>query len=377
VLLAAVLMEVVLFAIAAAAYFLPNGQDALLYVIPPACLIVSGYFGYWAARGAGNRFVLHGTAVGLIAAVVYIGLTWGKALPLAYVISHALKIIGSAAGGFIAQRRSANIVTSSVPIDTSMAEAYEATLVPVMLRPWAELMVREAQIAQGMRTLDVACGTGIVARCAAQICGASGRSAGVDIDPAMIEVARAASVKEGLNVDYHCAPADELPFEAATFDAAFCQQGLQYFPDKKRALTEMHRVLRPNGRLVIAVWTAMQENTGHWAMINALERRNIDASAMRKPFALSDPAGLQALVEEAGFSQVNVQIARRTARFASAKSFVEAIARGAPSSRQALAKVPRPNWADFLADVEAQLAPTAGSAQLELTTACNVLIARR
>jgi hypothetical protein len=105
VLLGAVFMELVLFAIAAAAFPLPNGQALLVYVIPPACLIVSGYFGYWAARGAGNRFVLHGTLVGVIAAVVYVGLTWGRALPLAYVVSHFLKIIGGAFGGWIAQRR--------------------------------------------------------------------------------------------------------------------------------------------------------------------------------------------------------------------------------------------------------------------------------
>jgi putative membrane protein (TIGR04086 family) len=107
VLIGAVLMEVVLFAIAACAYFLPNGQNLLLYVIPPACLIVSLYFGYWAARGAGNRFVLHGTLVGLVAAVVYIALTWRQTLPMAYVVSHFLKVIGGALGGFIAQRRAA------------------------------------------------------------------------------------------------------------------------------------------------------------------------------------------------------------------------------------------------------------------------------
>lgn len=105
VLIAAVLMEVVLFAIAAGAYFLPNGQTLLLYVIPPACLITSAYFGYWAARPAGNRFVLHGTLVGVVAAVAYIGLTWGRDLPMAYTVSHFLKIIGGALGGFIAGRR--------------------------------------------------------------------------------------------------------------------------------------------------------------------------------------------------------------------------------------------------------------------------------
>jgi putative membrane protein (TIGR04086 family) len=107
VLIGAVLMEVVLFAIAACAYFLPNGQNLLLYVIPPACVVVSLYFGYWAARGAGNRFILHGTLVGVVAAVAYIALTWRQALPMAYVVSHFLKVIGGALGGFIAQRRAA------------------------------------------------------------------------------------------------------------------------------------------------------------------------------------------------------------------------------------------------------------------------------
>lgn len=100
-------MEVVLFAIAAASYFLPNGAELLLYVIPPACLVVSAYFGYWVARGAANRFVLHGTLVGVIAALVYVALTWGRDLPMAYVISHFLKVIGGAVGGYIAQRRQA------------------------------------------------------------------------------------------------------------------------------------------------------------------------------------------------------------------------------------------------------------------------------
>lgn len=107
VLIGAVLMEVVLFAIAAGAYFLPNGQALLLYVIPPACLLVSLYFGYWAARGAGNRYILHGTLVGVVAAVVYVALTWRQTLPMAYTVSHFLKVIGGALGGFIAQRRAA------------------------------------------------------------------------------------------------------------------------------------------------------------------------------------------------------------------------------------------------------------------------------
>jgi SAM-dependent methyltransferase len=260
-------------------------------------------------------------------------------------------------------------------LDTSAAEAYEAVLVPAVFRPWAELMVREAGVIEGARALDVACGTGIVARCAARLSGARGRSTGIDIDPAMIEVARATSVREGQHVEYHCAPATDLPFEPAAFDAAFCQQGLQYFPDKQQALAELRRVLRPNGILAVTTWTEMEDNAGHWAMIGALERRNIDAQDLRKPFALSDPASMRTLAENAGFERVRVQTVRLPARYPSAKAFVESIAKGAPSSRLALLKVPATQWAGFLADVEARLAPRGSGTPIELVMASNLLSA--
>jgi ubiquinone/menaquinone biosynthesis C-methylase UbiE len=262
-------------------------------------------------------------------------------------------------------------------LDTSAAEAYEAVLVPPVFRPWADLMVREAGVSEGARALDVACGTGIVARCAARLCGARGQSTGIDIEPAMIEVARAISIREGQHVEYHCAPATDLPFEPAAFDAAFCLQGLQYFADKAQALAELHRVMRPSGTLVLATWTGMEENAGHWAMIGALERRNIDAKDMRKPFALSDPASLRTLAADAGFKSVAVQTVRRTAGFPSAKVFVESTAKGAPSSRLALAKVPAPEWPDFLADVEARLSPRGPGVPIEFVMASNLLSARR
>ncbi len=261
--------------------------------------------------------------------------------------------------------------------DTSAAEAYEAILVPEVFRPWAELMITEAGIREGMRTLDVACGTGVVARCAARLCGASGESTGIDIDAAMIEVARAASIREGLRVVYHCGSATELPFQPDTFDAAFCLQGLQYFPDKATALAGLHRVMHKNAILVLATWTDMQACAGHWAMIGALERRNIDAREMRKPFALSDPADLRRLAASAGFESVTVQTMHRMVRFPSAQAFVESIAQGAPSSRLALAKVPAAEWPDFLADVEAQLAPWSLEGRLEFPMTSLLLSARR
>src|SRR6185437_16187016 len=94
--------------------------------------------------------------------------------------------------------------SASVEINTSAAEAYDTVLAPEIFRPWAELMVQAIPVQRGMRTLDVACGTGVVARCAARLSGPQGRSSGLNIDPAMIHVARAAALREGLEIDYRC-----------------------------------------------------------------------------------------------------------------------------------------------------------------------------
>jgi SAM-dependent methyltransferase len=277
--------------------------------------------------------------------------------------------------------RSSRTLEGHVPdstLDTTSAEAYDSVLVPVVLQSWAEIMVREADVRAGMRTLDIACGTGVVARCAARANGTGGYTAGIDIDPAMIAVARAAARRQGLEIDYRCTPADQLPFDPATFDAVFCQQGLQYFPDKSQALGEVRRVTRPGGRFVAVVWTEMETCAGNWAMITALERRGIDAKDMRKPFSLSDRAGMRALVESAGFDRVDVCAKHQTVHFASVKAFVDGIAQGAPSSRLALLKVPPEQWPDFLADVEGQLAPWIDhKGHLAFPMACNVLVARR
>ena len=103
--LAGIVAELGLFAIAVAFYLLPNGRAALLYVVPVACLCMTLLLGVWAAQKAQGLFMLHGTLVGTVAALLYITLTWGKTLPAIYVVSHFLKVIGGATGGYIASRR--------------------------------------------------------------------------------------------------------------------------------------------------------------------------------------------------------------------------------------------------------------------------------
>lgn len=91
------------------------GQHALLYAAPPASLMACFLFALWVARRIDSRFVLHGILVGVVAALLYVGLTLGRPEPLVYLLAHALKILGGAAGGLVARRRRAALSIASTP----------------------------------------------------------------------------------------------------------------------------------------------------------------------------------------------------------------------------------------------------------------------
>jgi putative membrane protein (TIGR04086 family) len=104
VLVGGVLAEIGILLVAVPVAFLPSGERALLWAIPPACLVMTFVVGRWTARRVGARHVLHGTLVGVVAAVIYIVMTWSQTLPLAYIVSHGLKVAGGAAGGLAAAK---------------------------------------------------------------------------------------------------------------------------------------------------------------------------------------------------------------------------------------------------------------------------------
>jgi SAM-dependent methyltransferase len=128
------------------------------------------------------------------------------------------------------------------------AESYERYFVPVIGAPLAGPLLEAAALLEGERVLDVACGTGVVARIAADSVGSTGRVTGLDANPTMLAVARSACATAA--VEWCEAQAESIPLPEATFDAVLCQLGLQFFGDRDAALAEMCRVLRPGGRLV-------------------------------------------------------------------------------------------------------------------------------
>ena len=204
-------------------------------------------------------------------------------------------------------------------------ESYERYFVPCIARPFAEDLVADAALQPGERALDVACGTGIVARLAAQRVGAGGHVAGLDVNPGMLAVARATAAANaatnGAAIRWYETGAESIPLPDDAFDAVFCQLSLQFVADKAAALREMRRVLAPGGRLLVSVPPSAPLFD---AFDEALARHAGDEAAgfVRAVFSLHDPEQIRELFARAGFGEVSVRVEEKTLRLPPARDFL-------------------------------------------------------
>ena len=173
------------------------------------------------------------------------------------------------------------------------SELYERLLVPSKFLPWAEDLVKLSEPRSGDKILDVACGTGTVTRLIPPIVGTSGKVAGLDFNAGRLAVAAKLPRPAGCDIEWVEGDAGDLPFDDSTFAIVFCQQGLQFFPDKSAALTEMNRVLVTDGKLILGVWRSKEHQPGGNAMADALGRHICACSAPGSlDTSLSHAAGL-------------------------------------------------------------------------------------
>ena len=176
------------------------------------------------------------------------------------------------------------------------AARYERCVARYILAPWAPLLVDAARVATGEHVLDVACGTGVVARAAVKRVGPAGRCVGIDLNRGMIAVARAAGPSGDPPIEWLEADALDLPFPSGSFDVVLCQQGLQFFPDRAKALREMRRVLVDAGRVAVSVW----RNTGPYnSAVAAALTRHIDAETAARFLASRITPSRDALIDAA------------------------------------------------------------------------------
>ena len=233
------------------------------------------------------------------------------------------------------------------------AEIYQSELVPAVFGPWGPRVVELAALRPGQRVLDVACGTGLVARLAAEAVGVDGRVAALDLNPAMLAVAFELPAVVGAPIEWVEGDAQALPFAEASFDVVCCQLGLQFFPDRDRALREMKRVLVAGGRAVVMVWREIDRAPGFAALAAALGRTiSTDAEAlMRAPFALSDAEELSKLLESAGLRDCAIRTEVGNVRFASAAVFVGSYIGGSPLAA-IVATAPASAYEELVSEVE-------------------------
>lgn len=206
------------------------------------------------------------------------------------------------------------------------AEAYESLHVPALFAEWAPRVLDAAEVSAGHRVLDVACGTGILARTALDRVGPSGTVVGVDPNPGMLTVAERLDDR----VDWRAGTAEALPVEDEAFDRVVSQFGMMFFTDPEGAVAEMIRALAPGGRFAVAVWDSLENAPAYAREVDLLERMagGDAADALRAPFALGDAAALRDLIAAAAGTPVEASTVVGRARFPSVRSMVEADLRG-------------------------------------------------
>lgn len=222
--------------------------------------------------------------------------------------------------------------TAGWQVQGNAADAYEAYLVPAIFTPMSRRLVEVADVRPGDRVLDVACGTGVVARAAAERVGSTGVVVGVDLNPDMLDTAARATAGLVPAVDLRQGDVHALPFEDDRFDVTLCEEALQFFADRVGALREMRRVTAPGGRVACSVLRSTERNPVYEVLATALGEFAGSAAEtmMRSPFALGDADTLRADARTAGLTDVHIRIAVSEERFPSVAEFVRREAASSP-----------------------------------------------
>lgn len=211
-------------------------------------------------------------------------------------------------------------------VTASAADIYETFFVPALFGEWAPRIADAARLSPSDDVLDIACGTGVVAREALKRIESAGSVTGLDRNADMLAVAR--RVTPGIT--WREGMAEDVPFDDGSFDAVVSQFGLMFFEDQVTALKEMHRVLRPDGRLVVAVWDSLERSPGYQAVTALLQRLfgTSIADAMRAPFTLGETADVLQLFDKAGIKNASLETVVGTASFPSIDAWVHTDIKG-------------------------------------------------
>ena len=218
---------------------------------------------------------------------------------------------------------------------TEAAAEYDRAFAHVT-RYFMPFLLRAADVAPGMRVLDVATGTGLSAEAALAAVGPTGHVTATDVSPAMADKARE-RLGNAPNVSVSVEDGQALSFFDGSFDAVLCNLGLMFFPEPVQGLSEFRRVLRPGGRASVTVNTVVECSYNH--QINTIIARHVPSlnEAVNRTFAFGEASRLQSLLTEAGFVDVETHTLKHTFVLPSFDAYYGPFERGGASTGQALA----------------------------------------
>jgi ubiquinone/menaquinone biosynthesis C-methylase UbiE len=218
--------------------------------------------------------------------------------------------------------------TETWQVAATAAETYDAQLVPALFAVWAPRLVNAAGVQVGDRVLDVACGTGVVAREAAARVGPGGEVTGLDLNPWMLTVGRRLQP----DLSWHEGDASALPYADTSFDRVLCQFGLRYVRDRVAALREMGRVVTAVGSVAIAVWASLDRGSPFELLRDLLDRHAGPEAGdfLRAPFVLGTIEAVNDLVSAAGLRILRSETPVGRVTFPSIDGFVRAQVAGSP-----------------------------------------------
>ena len=239
-----------------------------------------------------------------------------------------------------------------------------------MMRPWSQVYVpkllQSIGIGPGQRVLDVATGTGVAALLAADRVGPSGRVVGVDISLPMLRVAQPKVASK--QIAWMAMDGQALALREGTFEAVTCQLGLMFFPDPQRGLAEFRRVMRPSGRVGLAV-LSQPEGFPYGIVFQALARRvPSERRALLLGFSLGDDGLLEELLKAAGFHEVRVWYERAHVVYESFEDYWAPLESGGGRAGQVYVDLAADIRETVKREVRNHMTPFEGSGRLTLET---------
>ncbi|MEH0154047.1 methyltransferase domain-containing protein [Limibacter armeniacum] len=234
-------------------------------------------------------------------------------------------------------------------LEVESARFYEQNFVPAVFSSWAQKVINYLDLRPSEDFLDVACGTGIVARTAKCRQNKRVHITGCDINKGMLQVAQEMEP----NIEWVVGDAEKLPFESRTFDKIACQFALMFFSNKVKAINEMVRLKRNGGKVVISTWDILEANEGYYDFHRLLEEVGGKAlgDILMAPFSLGKISNINLIMSESRVSSYRIENVREEVVFPSIKYWIDCDIHGSPIAE----KITEPQYHQLLGLAEEQL----------------------